>query len=60
MGAKVSKRFYSFRPISAKHYEGIGYYRGIQAVPFLGHCDRNYRYLTTVKGMVDSLPLPQE
>ncbi len=34
MGLEISKRYsyYSFHPMSAKLYEDIGYYGGIQAV----------------------------
>ena len=39
MGLEMSKCYssYSFRPMSAKFYEGISYYGGIQDITFLGN-----------------------
>ena len=39
MWLEISKRYssYSFHPMSAKRYEDIGYYGGIQVITFLGN-----------------------
>ena len=46
MGLEIQKRYsYSFHPMSAKRYEGIGYHQGIQAITFLGN-QSNFKHGT--------------
>ncbi len=42
MGLEISRRYfsYTFDPISAKHYDDIAYYGGIQAITFRGNWPR--------------------